>query len=72
MLFDFHAETERLAVLGREADGRHKIFLRTVQGQALGEIAAEFLPQEPHWSLYFLVPPAADAGFWSAFHRIRR
>ena len=50
MLFDLHAETERLAVLRSDPDGRHKIELRTVQGQTLGEIPAEFLPLEPHWS----------------------
>lgn len=50
MLFDIHAETERLAVLRSEPDGRHKIFLRTLQGQTLGEIPAELLPLEPHWS----------------------
>ncbi|HRQ36563.1 MAG TPA: prolyl oligopeptidase family serine peptidase [Chloroflexota bacterium] len=50
MLFDIHAETERLAVLRRGPDGRHKIFLRTVQGQTLGEIPAGLLPLEPHWS----------------------
>ena len=50
MLFDFHAETERLAVLRSEPDGRHKISISTLQGQMLGEIPAEFLPLEPHWS----------------------
>lgn len=50
MLFDIHAETERLAILRSEPDGRHKIFLRTLQGQTLGEIPAELLPLEPHWS----------------------
>jgi dipeptidyl aminopeptidase/acylaminoacyl peptidase len=50
MLFDLHAETERLAVLRSEPDGRHKIELRTLQGQTLGEIPAELLPLEPHWS----------------------
>ena len=50
MLFDIHAETEQLAVLRSEPDGRHKIILCTMQGQTLGEIPAEFLPLEPHWS----------------------
>ncbi len=50
MLFDIHAETERLAILRREPDGRHMIELRTLQGQTLGEIPAELLPLEPHWS----------------------
>lgn len=50
MLFDIHAKTERLAVLRSEPDGRHKIFLCTLQGQTLGEIPAELLPLEPHWS----------------------
>jgi hypothetical protein len=50
MLFDIHAGTERLAVLRSEPDGRHKIFLRTLQGQTLGEIPAELLPLGPHWS----------------------
>lgn len=50
MLFDMHAKTERLAVLRSEPDGRHKIYLRTLQGQPLGEIPAELLPLVPHWS----------------------
>lgn len=50
MLFDVHAETERLAVLRSEPDGRHKIELRTLLGQSLGDIPAELLPLEPHWS----------------------
>ncbi len=50
MLFDLHAETERLAILRSEPDGRHKISLRTLQGQPLGEIPADLLPLEPHWS----------------------
>ena len=50
MLFDFHAITERLSILRSEPDGRHKIELRTLQGQTLGEIPAELLPLEPHWS----------------------
>ncbi|MEN4042502.1 MAG: hypothetical protein ROW39_09170, partial [Anaerolineaceae bacterium] len=50
MLFDFHAKTERLAVLRIEPDGRHRIELRTLQGQVLGEIPADFLPILSHWS----------------------
>jgi dipeptidyl aminopeptidase/acylaminoacyl peptidase len=50
MLFDLHAETERLAVLRSDRDSRHKIELRTLQGQTLAEIPAELLPLEPHWS----------------------
>ncbi len=50
MLFDLHAETERLAILHSEPDGGHTISLRTLQGQALGEIPAGLLPLGPHWS----------------------
>lgn len=50
MLFDLHAKTERLAILRSEPDGRHRIELRTLQGQMFGEVAAEFLPLGPHWS----------------------
>lgn len=48
--FDFHAETERLAVLRRDSDGQLWIELRTLQGHTLGEITAEFLSQNLHWS----------------------
>jgi len=37
-LFDLHAESERLAVLKSDPDGRYKIELRTLQGETLGEI----------------------------------
>ena len=50
MLFDFHAGTERLAILRSEPDGRHKIEIRTLQGQILGDVPADLLPLEPHWS----------------------
>ncbi|RPI87359.1 MAG: S9 family peptidase [Chloroflexi bacterium] len=50
MLFDLHADTKRLAVLRSDPDGGHKIELRTLQGQMLGEITAEFLPLGPQWS----------------------
>lgn len=50
MLFDLHAETGRLAVLRRDRDGGHRLELHTLQGQALGEIPAKFLPLGPHWS----------------------
>lgn len=50
MLFDFHAETERLAILRIQPDGRHKIELRSLQGQPLGEIPADLLPLAPQWS----------------------
>lgn len=49
-LFDLHAESERLALWRKHPDGRYKIELRTLQGQTLGEIPAEFLPLGPQWS----------------------
>ncbi len=59
-LFDLHAQTERLAIRRSDPDGRDKIELRTLQRQPLGEIAAEFLPLEPHWS-----PDASTVAFGS-------
>lgn len=50
LLFDLHTDTERLALLRNASDGRYKIELRTLQGQMLGEIPDELLPQEAHWS----------------------
>lgn len=50
MLIDIHAETERLAILRSAPDGGHKISLRTLRGQTLGEIPAELLPLAPQWS----------------------
>lgn len=50
MLIDIHTETERLAILSSAPDGGHKILLRTLQGQSLGEISADLLPLGPHWS----------------------
>lgn len=49
-LFDFHAESEHLAVWRSDTDGRYQIELRALQGQTLGKISAEFLPLEPQWS----------------------
>ena len=50
MLFDFHAQTERLAILRSESDDRRRLELRSLQGDALAEIPATLLPLEPHWS----------------------
>jgi hypothetical protein len=49
-LFDLHAESGRLALRKSDSGGYGGIELRTLQGQLLGEIPADFLPQEPHWS----------------------
>jgi dipeptidyl aminopeptidase/acylaminoacyl peptidase len=49
-LFDFHAESERLAVWRKDQDGRYRIELRTLLDQPLGEIPADLLPLGPRWS----------------------
>lgn len=58
--FALHGETERLALLHSDPDGRLWIELRTLAGQPLGEIAADFLPLAAVWS-----PDGASLAFGS-------
>ncbi len=60
MHFALHGETERLALLHRDADGGLWIELRTLAGRALGEIAADYLPLAAVWS-----PDGASLAFGS-------
>jgi dipeptidyl aminopeptidase/acylaminoacyl peptidase len=50
LLFDFHAESERLALWRRDPDGRDQLGLRSLQGETLAEIGPEYLPLSPQWS----------------------
>ncbi len=50
LYFDLHAGRERLALLRRDPHGGQWIEVRTLQGQALGAVAARFLPLGFHWS----------------------
>lgn len=50
LLFDLHAESERLALLRRDPRGGPSLELRALEGQVLGNVAARFLPASFHWS----------------------
>lgn len=58
--FALHAESNRIALLRGDAEGTPWIELRTLAGQPLGEIAADFLPHGPRWS-----PDGAILAFYS-------
>lgn len=50
VLFDLHAERERLAVLAEAPGGGHTLELRSLSGERLGKIGAQYLPLYSQWS----------------------